>query len=50
MFLEEVVVAVREVRAIVAAAAFFAGQSRAGHECGEAVKVREFVIVSAGLL
>ena len=50
MFLEEVVVAIGKVRAIVAAAAFFSGEGRAGHECGETVKVREFVILSAGIL
>jgi len=34
---------------VVAATRFFASQSGAGHQQGEAVKVGEFVIVAAGM-
>ena len=49
MFLEEVVVAIGEIGAVMAAAAFFACESGTGHERCERVEVREFVIVAGGM-
>jgi len=44
VFLEDVVVAVGKIGSVMAAARFFAGQSRAGDEGGESVKIYNFVI------
>jgi len=44
--LEFIVVAVGEIGAVVAAAAFFAGQGAASYENGEGVKIFEFEIAA----
>ena len=50
MFLEEVIVAIGEIGAVMAAAAFFACKSGTGHERCERVEVREFVIVARRMI
>lgn len=49
MLLEEVVVAEGEVRTVVAATAFFAGQSGACHQESQRVKVAQFVVMATGM-
>ena len=49
VLLEEVVVAVGEIGAVVAAARFFAGQGGAGHERSQGVEIGEFVVMAAGM-
>ena len=44
MFLKEIVVAIGKVRAVVAAAGFFACQRRSGDERRERMKVAQFKI------